>query len=90
LAVAQMLKLVRVADPDPDLFRRIRIRKIFNGSGSHPGYVKLYKQGQFFFYKWSFFTFSGELFHFSGKKNLHKKFENSDSLDPDPAGSATL
>ena len=40
----------RVADLDPvgsgHLFRRIR--KIFTGSGSFPGYVNLYKQGQNF------------------------------------------
>ena len=42
----------RVADPDPDLFGRIRIRKIFAGSGSisgsyrYLGNVKFYKQGK--------------------------------------------
>ena len=43
---------IRVADPDPNpdpvLFGRIRIRKIFTGSGSYRyfGNVKLYKQGK--------------------------------------------
>ena len=40
--------LVRVADPDPDLFARIQIRKILTGSVSYRyfGNVKLYKQGK--------------------------------------------
>ena len=44
------IHLIRVADPDPNLSGRIRIRKIFTGSGSYQyfGNVKLYKQGKFF------------------------------------------
>jgi len=37
----------RVADPDPNLFGRIQIWEIFNGSGyRYFGNVKLYKQGK--------------------------------------------
>ena len=48
-----------------------RIRTIFIGYGSQPGYVKLNTQGQIFFLL-SFFTFSGGFFHFFQVKECTK------------------
>ena len=58
----------------------LRIRSdpetLFTGSGSYPGYVKLYKQEQNLYKIYLvFFTFSGGFFHFVGKKSYITKSE---------------